>query len=98
MPDKGKVMSQTQYEKQNKLYQLYKESYGRKAMNPAETIAGLRLIGFGNSIAVSRVNEWAALDNSYAPETEKAKNRRLKQQESLEKYILRMRCGKKRGG
>ena len=95
MPDNNKVMTQIFYEKQSKLYELYKESFNRKEMNVQEVIAALRILGFSNTIASRRVNEWAAEPNSYAPETEKAKKRRFQQRNSLEKYILRMRLGKK---
>jgi len=95
MPDKGKVMSQAYYEKQNRLYQLYQESFARKEMNVTEAKAALRIIGFSDSIVIKIVNEWTTQCGWYKPETDKAKNRRLKQQTSLEKYILYIRLGKK---
>ena len=95
MPDRGNVMSQAYYEKQTKLYQLYHESFGRKEINTMEAIAALRVLGFSDSIAIRRVNEWEGQSISYASETGKAKNRRLKQQASLERYVLYMRLGKK---
>jgi len=95
MPDKGKVMSQSFYEKQSRLYQLFQESFTRKEMNTTEAITALRIIGFSKSIAARRVNEWARQSNDYMPETETIKKRRLKKQASLEKYILYMKLGKK---
>ena len=95
MPDKGKVMSQAFYEKQSKLYELIRESFGRKETDVAETITVLKVLGFGNSMAGRRVNEWAMQHINYASETAAAKNRRLKQRDSLEKYVLCMRLGRK---
>ena len=95
MPDKGKIMSQAYYEKQSKLFQLYKESFSREEMNSVEAASALRVIGFSNTIATRRVKEWAEKGNNYEPETGKAKNRRLKQQASLERYVLFMRYGRK---
>jgi hypothetical protein len=95
MLDKGKIMSQTYYEKQSKLLALFKESFIRKEMDAIEAVKALRTIGFGETIAANRVNEWAALNSTVSPETNRAKNQRLKQQASLEKYVLRMRLGKK---
>ena len=85
MPDKGKVMTQVYYDKQNRLYELTKESFIRKAMSATEAIAVLRILGFSNSIANVRVNEWTVQPNSYTSETITEKNRRQKQQVSLEK-------------
>lgn len=95
MPDKGKVMSQTYYERQSKLLKLYQESFARKERSVKETVTALRILGFSESIAATRVSEWAVKIDSNEPETSKAKKLRLKQQASLEKYILRMRLGKK---
>ena len=41
------------------------------------------------------MNEWKARLGTNILETEKEKKRRLKEQASLEKYILRVRLGKK---
>ena len=95
MPDKGKVMSQTYYERQGKLLKLYQESFSRKEISVNEAVTALRMIGFSESVAARRVNEWAAKSKINEPETNKTRNHRLKQQASLEKYILRMRLGKK---
>jgi len=95
MPDKGKTMSQTYYERQSKLLNLYKESFIREGINADEVIVALRMIGFSNTIAVNRVNEWAALIGTAVPETDKEKKQRQKQQASLEKYIHKMRLGKR---
>jgi len=95
MPDKRKIMSQTYYERQNKLIELYKECIIKKEMNVNETVMALRLIGFSESMASSRVREWAAQSNTDEIETNKTATQRLKQKISLEKYILRMGLGKK---
>ena len=55
----------------------------------------LRMIGFSESMALSRVHEWAAQGSTNETETSKSKNQRLKQRVSLEKYLLRMSLGKK---
>ena len=95
MPDRGKVMSQTYYERQSRLFKLYQESFDRKEINVIEAVRALRIIGFGKAMAASRVNEWTANTGSIVPETEKVKKKRQRQQASLEKYILRIRLGKK---
>jgi len=95
MPDKGRIMSQTYYEKQSKLIKLYKECIIRKEMTVNEAVISLRLIGFSELMASSRVCEWAALSNTDGIETSNTLNQRLKQRVLLEKYMLRMRLGKK---
>ena len=55
----------------------------------------LRMIGFSESMALSRVCEWAAQGSTNETETSKSKNQRLKRRASLEKYLLRMSLGKK---
>lgn len=94
MPDRGKLMSQAYYERQTKLLKLIQESLGRNEMNAKDTVKALRTVGFSETIALHRVNEWVTQVSSYLFETEKAKKTRHKQQISLEKYILRMRLGK----
>jgi Holliday junction resolvasome RuvABC DNA-binding subunit len=79
MPDKGRAMTQTYYEKQSKLLKLYQESFARKEMNVKETVTALRMIGFSEEIAANRVNEWAAQTNIVVLDTERAKKARLKQ-------------------
>ena len=95
MPDKGKIMSQTNYERQSKLLNLYQELFTRKEMNDTEAIIALRMIGFSECIAANRVREWAVLNNAVKPETERARKQRLKERASLEKYVLQMLLGKK---
>jgi len=95
MPDKGKIMSQVHYEKQSRLFNLYRESFERAEMDIKETISALKILGFSETVASIRVNEWKAQHGSREVETEKTKKRRLKEQASLEKYILRNRLGKK---
>ena len=95
MPDKGKIMSQTYYERQSKLLNLYRESFARKEMNLIETVTALRMMGFSEAIAINRVNEWETQFDTHVFEIGKAKKASLKQQISLEKYVLRMRLGKK---
>ena len=95
MPDRGKVMSQTYYEKRSKLFKLYQEAFTRKEMNVADAVRALEMIGFGKTIAENRVNEWASEPDICIPETNKVKKNRLKQQVSLEKYMIRMKLGGK---
>jgi len=96
MPDKGEVMSQTYYEKQSKLLKVIQESFKREEMTVIETISSLRKMGFSESVAISRVNEWKIQRGNLEPETEKDKKRRLKEKASLENYVNRMRLGKRR--
>ena len=96
MPDKGNVMSQTHYEKQNKLLKLIQESFDRDEMNVKEAVTALRLIGFSETIAANRVSDWKLQFNGQVPETQREKRRRLKEQASLEKHLLRARLGKKK--
>jgi len=98
MPDKGRVISQTYYEKQSKLFKLYRELFQRDELNIEDTIKALRNIGFSKTIAASRINEWKAQLNQdeLKPETVKEKKHRQKQMASLEKYMFRMRLGKKK--
>jgi len=95
MPDKGRIMSQTYYERQSKLIELYKECIIKKEMKASEVVMALRLIGFSESMASSQVREWAARSNTDEIETSRTSNKRLKQIISLEKYMLRMGFGKK---
>jgi len=95
MPDKGRTMSQTYYERQSKLIELYKESFIRKEMNNDEIVSALKMIGFSENMAASRAREWAILFNNNNNETNKTKNKRANQQVSLEGYILRMSLGKR---
>jgi len=95
MPDKGKIMSQAFYEKQSKLLKLFRESFEREEMNADETISALKTLGFSKTVAAIRVNEWKTQLGSKLLEAEKDRKRRLKDQASLEKYLLRNRLGKK---
>jgi len=95
MPDKGKIMPQTYYERQSKLIELYKECIIKKEMKANEAVMALRLIGFSESMASNRVCEWASQSNTNITETSKTATQRLKQLVSLEKYMLRMGLGKK---
>ena len=95
MPDKGNAMSQTYYEKQGKIIKLYQESFGRKEMTVKEAVTALKMIGFSETMAARQVSEWTIQFIAQAPETEKDKKRRLREQTSLEKYMLRMKLGKK---
>jgi hypothetical protein len=95
MADKGKIMSQTFYERQSKLLVLYQEAVARKEMNENEAKIALRMIGFSETIAANRAREWAKLSDIFEPETERVKKRRLLQMASLERYTLQMRLGKK---
>jgi len=95
MPDRGKIMSQTYYEKQSRLLKLYRESFERKEINAKETVTALMMIGFSETIAVNRTNEWDVQPGTQLPETEKDIKRRLKEISSLKNYLIRMRLGKK---
>jgi len=88
-------MSQTYYERQSKLMELYKECIIKNEMKTNEAVIALRLIGFSESMASSRMHEWASQSNTNITETSNTKNQRLKKKISLEKYILRMELGKK---
>ena len=90
MPDKGRIMSQTFYERQSKLMGLFKEAFVRNEMNVNEAVKALRTLGFGKIMAANRVREWAALPDTNEAETERAVKLRHKQQASLEMYMLRM--------
>jgi len=95
MPDKGRIMSQTYYERQSKLIELYKEAFIRKETNENDTVISLRTIGFSELMAANRVREWAVLSNTYEPETDKSNKRRRKLQDSLEKYVFSTMLDKK---
>jgi len=95
MPDKGRIMSQTYYERQSKLIELYKESFYRNDMSANDTVMAMRTIGFSETMAVNRVREWAALSVTYEPETDKVKKHRRRLQASLEKYVFNMMLDKK---
>ena len=95
MPDKGTAMSQTYYEKQGKIIKLYQEAFGRNEMTAKEAVVALRMIGFSETMAAGRVNEWAAQSSEQVPETDKEKKHRQKEIISLEKYMLRTKLGKK---
>ena len=95
MPDKGKIISQTYYERQSRLLKLYQESFVRNEMDIDDTATALRMIGFSKTCAANRVSEWAMLIGTDVSETAKAKKQRQKQQASLERYVLQMRLGKK---
>jgi len=95
MPDKGRIISQTFYEKQSKLIKLYKESFLRKEMDVNEAITSLRVIGFSEKMADNKVREWVVLPNENKFETERAVKQRFKQQDSLEKYVFNIIFDKK---
>jgi hypothetical protein len=95
MSDKGKIMSQTYYERQSRLFNLYQESFTRKEMNANAAVIALRMIGFSTTIAANRVRDWEEHIDTVLPETDKARKQRLKLQASLEKYVLQMRLGRK---
>ena len=96
MPVKGKIMSQAFYEKQSKLLKLNQESFKRNEINYKEAVTALKLHGFSDTVAAIRVNEWKAQLGDSITETEKEKKRRLKEQASLEMYLLRIRIGNKK--
>ena len=90
MVDKGRVMSQACYEKQTRLYKLIQESFERKETNEEEAIIALKKLGFSDTVGGIRVNDWKAQLVTIMAESEKERNRRLKEQASLEKYFLRI--------
>jgi hypothetical protein len=96
MPDKGKIMSQTYYEKQSKLLKLYQEAIVRKEINIEEGVAALKTMGYSNTIAPMRIRDWLSQPVNIEQETGKTKKHRGSQIASLEKYMLRMRLGKKK--
>jgi len=95
MPDKGKIMSQTYYEKQSQLIKLYKESFLRKEMDVNEAIKSLRVIGFSEIVAANKVREWVVLPDENKPETARAVKQRFIRQVSLEKYVFNIIFDKK---
>ena len=95
MADKGKIMSQTLYERQSKLIKLYHEQFCRNELNEGEAVIALRMIGFSETIAAVRVREWAENTPNINPDTERAKKQRFKERSSLERYVLQMLLGKK---
>ena len=96
MPDKGKIMSQTYYEKQDRLIKLYHEAFSEKEMDDKETVTALRKFGFSETMAVRLVSKWTIQIDDQLPKTNREKKRRIKERASLEKYTLRMNLGKKR--
>ena len=92
MPDKGKIMSQTYFDKQSELLQLYQEALARKEMTVNDAVIALRMLGFSESIAAYRANEWAM---QTCADDGKSSIRRNKRQVSLEMYMHRTRFGKK---
>ena len=94
MPDKGKIISQTFYEKQNRLLDLYKDLIVGKKINENEAVKSLKMIGFSETIAASRVREWALITDA-DPITDRFEKQMLKERTSLEKYVLQMSLGKK---
>lgn len=64
-------------------------------MTVNEAVTVLRILGFSETMVAKRANEWVVQSSIYVTETDKSKKQRLKQQASLEKYMLRMRLGKK---
>ena len=92
MPDKGKIMSQTFFDKQSELLQLYQEALAKKEMTVNEAVIALRMLGFSESIATYRANEWGI---QICPDESKSMVRRNKRQASLENFMHRMRLGKK---
>ena len=96
MPDKGKTMSQTYYERQSRLIKLNQESFDRKEINVKQAVTALRMIGFSETMAVKRVSEWSEQSSNPGAETDKEKKHRIKEQASLEKYILRIKLGRKK--
>ena len=90
MVDKGRIMSQAFYEKQARLYKLIQEAFQRKESNDAEAYTALRKLGFGEKVAVNRVNEWKVKAGSLQHETEIEKKRRKKERVLLERYFHRL--------
>ena len=95
MANKGEIMSQAYHERQSKLLGLYKVSLIQGEMSANEAVIALKMIGFSETIAQTRVREWAALSADSGIETDKERKQRLKQIASLEKYVLQSRLGKK---
>lgn len=96
MPDKGKIMSQIYYEKLSRLIQLNQELFVQKEIRAKEAVTALRMIGFSETMAAKRFREWSVKLNDLEPEAGKIKKQMLKEQASLEKYILRARLGKQK--
>ena len=94
MPEKGKTMSQTFYDKQNRLLVIYQKLFTGKEMDEKDTVKSLKMIGFSEIIAVNKIRNWAE-DENVSVLTGKEINKMLKERTSLEKYVLQMSLGRK---
>ena len=95
MPEKGKIMSQAFYEKQSRLLDIYQDLFITKEMNEKDTVKSLKMLGFSETIAVNKIQKWAALNNAVVPVIDREKKQMLKEKASLEKYVFQMSLGKK---
>jgi len=95
MPDKGKIMSQAFYEKQRRLLDIYQDLFITKEMDEKDTAKSLKMIGFSETIAVNKIQKWAATNNDVVTVNDKERKQMLKERSSLEKYVLQMSLGKK---
>jgi len=90
--DKGRNKTQTEYDQEVELRNLYREAFERGECGFDEAITLLvTTIGFSSVIAKQRVGEWKFDNKCYNPETEGAKKKRKKRQESLERKFLKRR-------
>ena len=90
--DKGRVKTQTEYEQEVELRNLYRDAFERGECVFDEAITLLvTTIGFSPEIARQRVGEWKFGYKVYNPETEGVKKKRKKRQESLENKFLKRR-------
>jgi hypothetical protein len=91
MPDKGHIKSQREYEEEVKMFELYKVAFLREELSYSEAVLALKMIGFSKTVAPQRLNKWKAEDRPMLPESESAKKKRRKEQNSLEARLFRRR-------
>ena len=90
--DKGRNKTQTEYDQELELRNLYHEAFSRGDCSFEETVTLLvTAIGFSLEMARQRVGEWKTENKAYMLETEVAKKKRLKRTESLERKFLKRR-------
>ncbi|MCL2042952.1 MAG: hypothetical protein FWG89_02300 [Treponema sp.] len=90
--DKGRIKTQTEYDQEVELRNLYHEAFKRGDCSFEEAVISLvTTIGFSPEIARQRVGEWKTENKDYMLETEGAKKKRIKRTESLKKKFLKRR-------
>jgi hypothetical protein len=89
---RDRVKSQSEYEQEGELRELYREAFDRGECGFEETVTALVVsIIFRREIARQKVNKWKSENKVYMHESDGAKKKRKKRQESLEKKFLKRR-------